>query len=175
MNGEIPLEEVYGRRLEMIQPNENAVRVLGSQYVKSLVPGATELIGALLEAGCDVHLVTAGIEQAVLPLAAHLGLRASAVHAVRLNFDARGAYSGFDSRSKLIRTGGKEIVILNVRARGHGRAALIGDGVSDLEAKDAVDLFIGFGGVKVRERVRNEAARFIDGPSLLPLIPILLV
>lgn len=174
MNGEIPLEEVYGRRLELIRPTEKSVLALGSHYIKSMVDGAKAVVGALLEAGCDVHLVTAGIEQAVLPLARHLGIRESAVHAVRLNFDESGEYEGFDSRSKLIRTGGKEIVILDARARSHGKAALIGDGVSDLEARDAVDLFIGFGGVAKRERVQREAPTFIDEASLLPLLPILL-
>ena len=42
-----------------------------------------------------------------------------------------------------------------------GKAAFIGDGASDLEAKPAVDLFIGFGGVHMRPRVRENADVFV--------------
>ena len=49
--------------------------------------------------------------------------------------------------------GGKAGIIQGIRADHRGRAMLIGDGSSDLEAGTAVDLFVGFGGVVSRERV----------------------
>ena len=49
---------------------------------------------------------------------------------------------------------------------------LVGDGASDLSAADAVDLFVGFGGVVRRDQVAAEAAVFIDYPSLAPVLPI---
>jgi phosphoserine phosphatase len=48
---------------------------------------------------------------------------------------------------------------------------MVGDGVSDLEAKPEVDLFVGFGRYVVRERVKREAAVFIR--SLDALVPLL--
>jgi phosphoserine phosphatase len=157
MNGEIALDEVYGRRLELIRPTRAAVESLGERYVESLVPGAARTVAALQDARVQVHLVTAGIEQAILPLAAALNIPQRAVHAVRLRFDEQGNYEDFDRRSFLTKSGGKELIVRDVRARTHGRAALVGDGVSDLEAKAAVDLFIGFGGVAVREKVKQNA------------------
>ena len=50
---------------------------------------------------------------------------------------------------------------------------MVGDGVSDLEAKPVVDLFIGFGGVGVRERVRAEADVYIEEPRLGSIVKIL--
>lgn len=161
MNGEIPLDQVYARRLEMIRPTRDAVERLAQQYVDSMTDGAEETIRTLREAGAQVHLVTAGIAQAILPLASHLGVPQRAVHAVALRFNERGEYEDFDRRTFLTRPGGKELVVRDVRARTHGKAAFIGDGVSDLEAKPAVDLFIGFGGVCVRERVRDNADVFV--------------
>ena len=161
MNGEIPLDQVYGRRLELIRPTREAVERLAQQYVDSMTDGAEETIRTLREAGAQVQLVTAGIAQAILPLASHLGVPERAVHAVALRFNERGEYEDFDRRTFLTRPGGKELVVRDVRARTHGRAAFIGDGVSDLEAKPAVDLFIGFGGVCVRERVRDNAEVFV--------------
>jgi len=167
MNGEVPLDEVYAKRLAIIRPTRADIDALARQYLASIVDGAEETIATLRDAGVIVHLVTAGIEQAILPLAEKLQVRN--VHAVRLFFDANGNYEHFDRRSFLTRTGGKELVIRDVRARSKGKAAMIGDGASDLEAKGAVDLFIGFGGVRVRPFVKENADVFVmDFASLLP-------
>lgn len=171
MNGEIPLDEVYEKRLDLIRPTRQRVEELSELYQASLVEGAAETIRTLRDAGVSVHLVTAGIEQAIVPLARHLGLEERAVHAVRLRFAGGGAYEDFDRRSLLARPGGKEVVVRDVRARSHGRAAFVGDGISDLEARPAVDLFIGFGGVQVRPRVRDNADVFIVERDLRGVLP----
>lgn len=167
MNGEIPLEEVYARRLEMIRPSESAIRALGERYLTSLVAGAAATVARLREAGAVIHLVTAGIQQAVAPLGREL--HADGVHAVRLRFKD-GEYAGFEP-SFLARTGGKELVIRDIRARSKGKAAMVGDGASDLEAKPAVDLFVGFGGVHIRPRVRDNADVFVtEMPAVIPYL-----
>jgi phosphoserine phosphatase len=167
MNGEIPLEEVYARRLEMIRPTAKDLEALAGQYLDAIVPGADETVARLRAEGAIVQLVTAGIEQAIAPLAQRLG--ASALHAVRLRFKD-GVYDGFDP-SFLTRTGGKELVIRDVRARSKGKAAMIGDGASDLEAKPAVDLFIGFGGVTIRPVVKENADVYIEERDLRLVLP----
>ena len=172
MNGEIPLDQVYAKRLEMIRPSKERVERLGSTYVESVVDGATETIATLQDHGVIVHLVTAGIEQAIVPLANALHVSPRDVHAVKLVFDENGSYKDFDRRSFLTRPGGKELVVRDVRARSHGNAAFIGDGVSDLEAKPAVDLFIGFGGVVVRPRVKENADLYVT--NLRDVLPHLL-
>lgn len=159
MNGEVALDEVYARRLEIIRPARADVAALAQRYLQSLVDGAEDVMRTLHERGHVVHLVTAGIEQAILPLAEKLGVRN--VHAVRLLFDDDGNYHDFDRRSLLTRAGGKELVVRAVRARSKGGAAMIGDGASDLEARPAVDLFIGFGGVVARPVVRENADVFV--------------
>ena len=166
MNGEVPLDEVYARRLEIIRPDRKKIEDLGERYRQSLVTGAAETVKTLQNANVSVHLVTAGIEQAIQPLARHLGIEERLVHAVPLQFAADGTYAGFDHRSFLTRVGGKEIVVRDVRARTHGKAAFVGDGVSDLETRPAVDLFVGFGGVQVRPRVRDNADVFVDEPDI---------
>lgn len=174
MNGEIPLDAVYGKRLELIRPSLGDVEALGQTYIHSLVDGARETIAALRDAGVDVHLVTAGIAQAIEPLAAHLQVPARAVHAVALKFDGEGGYVDFDRRSLLARSGGKELVVRSVLARSKGRSAFIGDGVSDLETKPVVDLFIGFGGVHTRPAVKENAGVWVGEPTLSAVLPYLL-
>jgi len=170
MNGEIPLDQIYARRLEMIRPDRAAVEKLSRRYLDSLVEGADETIRKLKEAGCVIHFVTAGIAQAVESLAGKFGVQA---HAVRLRFTEDGEYDDFDRGSVLTRPRGKEIVVRDIRARTKGNAAFIGDGISDLDAKPAVDFFIGFGGVHTRPRVRENADVFVPGPRLDAVLPYL--
>lgn len=174
MNGDVALDEVYARRLEIIRPARDAVVELGRRYTESLVEGAEETIETLRKAGADVHLVTAGIAQAILPLASALAIPERAVHAVALRFDDNGAYAGFDRRSLLTRAGGKELVVRAVVARSKGRSAFIGDGVSDLETRPAVDLFIGFGGVHTRPRVKDNAEAYVEDRDLRGVLPYLI-
>ena len=47
-------------------------------------------------------------------------------------------------------------------------------GVTDLEARDAVKLFVGFGGVVKRDRVAAEADVYISANSLAPIVPLVL-
>jgi len=131
MNGEIPVEEVYARRLEIIRPSRADIDALANRYLASIVDGANETIATLLDVGASIHFVTAGIAQAVTPLAHHLGIRN--VHAIALEFDERGAYKDFDRRSLLARSGGKELVVRAVLSRSKGTSAFIGDGATDLE------------------------------------------
>lgn len=174
MNGEIALDEVYGRRLEIIRPTLRDVEALGEKYCQSLVDGARETIATLQEHGVNVHLVTAGIAQAIAPLAKLLNIAQRAVHAVALKFDEQGNYEDFDRRSFLTRVGGKELVVRAVLSRSKGKSAFIGDGVSDLETKPAVTRFIGFGGVHTRSRVKENAEVYVSEPTLRAVLPYLL-
>ena len=171
MNGEVALDQVYARRLDMIRPTRASIETLAQRYLDSLVTGAEDTIRALVDTGCIVHLITAGIEQALTPLATKLRV---ALHAVPLRFSAAGDYEDFDRKSPLTHARGKEVVVRDIRARTKGKAAFIGDGASDLEAKPAVDLFIGFGGVHTRPRVRENADVFVAGPGLNDILPYLI-
>lgn len=174
MNGEVSLDEVYARRLEIIRPTRADVEALGRRYIDSLVPGAAETIATLQTAGADVHLVTAGITQAIAPLAGTLNIAARAVHSVALQFDDDGTYRDFDRRSLLTRNGGKELVVHAILARAKGGSVFIGDGVSDLETKPVVSLFVGFGGVHTRPRVMENAEVYVSEPALTAVLPYLI-
>jgi phosphoserine phosphatase len=170
MNGDVPLDQIYARRLEIIRPSRAAVEGLGTRYCQSLVDGAEETVATLQRAGVQVHLVTAGIAQAIEPLGRMLNIPPRAIHAVALKFGGED-YVDFDRRSFLTRPGGKELVVRQIRARSHGKAAFVGDGVSDLETRPAVDLFVGFGGVTIRPRVRDLADVYVNEPRLTAVLP----
>jgi len=53
-----------------------------------------------------------------------------------------------------------------------GRSLLVGDGTSDLLAGEVVDLFVGYGGVAVRPKVREQAPAFIEATGLAAVLPL---
>ena len=114
MQGGIPLEEVYGLRLNAIRPRREEVDALSRAYVDALAPGALETIGRLKTLGVQIVLVSGGLRHALLRMALHLGLSATDVHAVSLRFDAGGAYQGYDTGSPMTTVG---------RKAPHGRVA----------------------------------------------------
>jgi phosphoserine phosphatase len=172
MQGRVPLEDVYGKRLELIRPDRDLVRWLGDRYVETLVPGADELVRVLRDRGKDVHVVSGGILQAVLVLATRLHIPPANVHAVELRFGDGGRFAGYARESPLARAGGKGTIARGI-ARGR-RFAAVGDGVTDLEMQEAGATLIGFGGVAVREAVRERADVWVGESSLATLLPHLL-
>lgn len=176
MEGRLPLEEVYRRRLDLIQPDQEAIAWLCQRYIDHMVEGALEVVNELQDRGKAVHIVSGGLRQAVLSVGELLAIPAEHVHAVDIHFDRHGAYAGFDQDSPLARSGGKAEVCRSVIGKHDKplRAALIGDGITDLEAADAGVYVIGFGGVARREAIVQGASAYVDGPALSQVLTLLL-
>ncbi|MEL6713391.1 MAG: HAD-IB family phosphatase [Planctomycetota bacterium] len=172
MAGEVALEDVYALRLERIAPTLSEVEAIGARYVATAVPGAVELVGGLLALGKRVVIVSGGLREAILPLADHLGVARADVHAVDVRFDANGRYAGLAEHAPLARAGGKPAVVEPL-VRGL-RAALVGDGATDLEARPAVDRFVAYAGVERRAAVVAGADASIEHLDLLAAAPLLL-
>jgi len=172
MNGEVPLEAVYGKRLELVRPTRQAVLDVGARYVETALKNGRALVSALRALDKRVLIVSGGVLPAVAILGEHLGVPAIDTHAVDLHFDADGHYSGFESTSPLARAGGK-LELLESLDRAGG-LVLIGDGATDLEAAGACARFIAFGGVVRRESVFQAATVGVTEPDLAALLPLLL-
>jgi phosphoserine phosphatase len=164
MQGIVPLEEVYGRRLEIIRPTRERTAALGRAYVDALVPDARETVEALLWLGKAVRIVSGGLHAPVVEVARALGLTDGDVAAVGIDFDADGAYRGFDRASPLARSGGKARVIGDWHLP--RPALLVGDGATDLEARPAVDAFAAYMGVAFRPAVAAGADHVLHAQSL---------
>lgn len=174
MRGLLPLEAVYGRRLELVKPPRGRVLGLGQQYIKTLVPDARETIAALLGEGVHVRVISGGLKPAVLILARELGVAEDAVDAVDVYFSDDGLYSGYDVSSPLSVAGGKRQVIESWATRVPHPIMLVGDGATDLEAQPAVDAFVAFAGVAFRPAVVAAADQVIRDRSLAPVLPLAL-
>lgn len=151
MNGEIALDSVYGERLALIKPSVADIAALAQAYRATIAPGAESAIEEMKRAGARVVLVSGGIQQAIAPLAADLGVE---LRAVELTFEKRGGYAGFTPSPLTTQTGKLDVV----RALELPRPVLaVGDGATDLAMRPAVDRFVAFTGFTRRASVAAQA------------------
>jgi phosphoserine phosphatase len=174
MNGRLPLEQIYAKRLALAQPNREGVRQVGRLYVERLVPDAREVVAGLQQEGIEVRIISTGLLPAVQALADELRISAGRVAAVALCFGSDGAYHGFDSSSPLVTAGGKRRVVEQWSAELRPPIMLVGDGATDLEAKPAVDLFVAFAGVVARPAVMAAADVVIRQKTMAPVLALAL-
>jgi phosphoserine phosphatase len=173
MNGELPLEDVYAKRLDTIKPDRISIEKLGDLYIQEMVNGANEVFATLLGQGKDVHIISGGLRQAILPLANVLNIPEHNVHAVDISFNPDGSYLNFDVNSPLARTGGKGEICKQL-LKDKQSLAIIGDGKTDMEAKQPGVTVIGFGGICDRPIVRELADHFTVEASLKAVLPFIL-
>ncbi|WP_338040485.1 HAD-IB family phosphatase [Methylocucumis oryzae] len=139
MNGVLPLEAVYEQRLARIRPQQADMHWLAELYIAELVDGAVDVISALQQAGKLVHIISGGLRPALLPLAKVLGIDAAQVHAVDIYFNDDGSYHDFDRQSPLAKSGGKALLVEQLTQ--YGKLVMVGDGKTDVEAKQAGAFF----------------------------------
>lgn len=174
MRGDVPLEAVYGRRLELADPTRADVEAVGRRYVETLVPDARDAVRALQKAGVEVRILSGGLRPAVLALAVELAIDPAAVAAVDVRFDDSGRYVGYDTASPLARSGGKPEILREWLPTLRPPLMLVGDGATDLEAAPVVDLFVAFAGVVDRAEVTAGAGAVIRTSSLAPVVTLAL-
>ena len=187
MEGELKIEEVFAARLALLQPTRADLRRVAQAYREHLVPDARPVIAALRAAGCAVHIVSGGLLLAVQALARDLGLPTQNVHAVPIVFDQlAGEWWRYEQHrygdnpaerylafapTPLAESQGKRTLIAQLAGAARD-AMLVGDGITDLEARGAVKRFVGFGGVVQREVVAANADVFIAAPRLAAIVPL---
>ena len=160
MQGEIPIEAVYGERMRIVKPTLPEIRELGKVYIERMAARAAETIAELRVNEVEVVMVSGGLREAILPLARELGVGEENVYAVSVFFDEDGAYAGFDDASLLTRQTGKRTIVGQMHLKGPILA--VGDGMTDCEIKSVVQGFAAFTGFTRREAVIEQADYVIE-------------
>ncbi len=190
MEGDVPLESVYGHRLVTVNPTQEQVQKIAQAYRETVIPDAGEVIAALQAMGSEVFIVSGGLFEPVRDFGVWLGVPRENIFAVNMEYDQlagkwwrywdqpggqnpRANYLAIES-NPLTGTLGKNQIISRIRATHPGRVLMIGDGLSDLEVSEDVDLFVGFGGAIYRERIAAESPIYIHKPTLAPILPLAL-
>ncbi len=184
MNGEIKLEGIYDKRLKSLNATRGQVRAIREAYKANIVPDSAKVIEALQALGHQIYIVSGGLAEPVIEFGLHLSIPRQNIHAVNVEYDqlsgqwwqsddhqpnVSARYLAY-SRETLTLSRGKVEIIRDVLSGTTGRSLLIGDGISDLMASTAVDLFVGFGGVTTRSEVFGNSPLFIQSRSLAPLL-----
>jgi phosphoserine phosphatase len=186
MDGELDLQEVYGKRLRAIRPTRGQLKAIEELYYETIVPDVQAVLDALRFLDKQVFIISGGLAEPVRGFGKRLGVPAENIRAVELEYNElsgewwkyhepqtqhRQTYLAYDEGPLTISSGKPQII--NELAKGkHGRRLMVGDGSSDLATKSVVDLFVGYGGVVAREKVVKEADAFIHTESLAPILPI---
>lgn len=182
MNGDIDLADVYGARLNLLEPTLNDVRGVRDTYKRNVIPDARDTIAALQFHSIHTAVVSGGLYEPVLDFSTWLGIDPTNVRAVNSQYDPLvGDWwtSGGDSRyldyhqGPLTQTKGKGELLDQLFEASH-RSTMIGDGVSDLAAAESVDLFVAYAGVVNRPAVTELAAAVVHSHELAPLLALTL-
>lgn len=186
MDGLLNLEDVYSRRLRAINPTHDQIREVTRIYKRHIVEDARQVIAALQTLGHEVYIISGGLAEPVREVGIYLGVPPSHIRAVNIDYNqlsghwwlqkhletdkpAIERYLDYEEGALTV-SNGKAQIIRELLGKQHGRALLIGDGSSDYLASQAVDLFVGFGGVVQRTYVREQAPIYLHSPTLAPLL-----
>jgi phosphoserine phosphatase len=186
MDGDLDLREVYGKRLAAIRPTRGQLKAIETRYAETIVPDADAVIAALHALGKHVFIISGGLADPVRGFGARLGVPPERIRAVDLEYDELAGqwwryhdpaaqqgqtYLAYDE-SPLTVSSGKPQIVRELAGDLPGRRMMVGDGSSDLATQSVVDLFVGFGGVVARAKVRDESQAFVSVNSLAPVLPL---
>ena len=167
MEGRIGFRESLEKRLALVRPARKEVEALGREALMWITPG---MEGALRAVRAEVWLVSGGLTEALLPVAAHLGIPKERILATRARWSRKGDLLGVEARDK------PEQIREHTDAMARPRV-LVGDGMTDYEPFRAglVDHFIAFtANVRRASVVATGAPEAASVPELSQLLAKLL-
>jgi phosphoserine phosphatase len=160
MGGTVPFHVALEARLQLIQPSQFQIAQCLLKHPLEFTPGMQDLMKALKLHGKTIFLVSGGFRQMIHPIAEQLDIPFTQVFANKILFNPDGTYKGFDVNEPTSRAGGKGVVVAQLKKQGYDPIVMVGDGATDMEACPPANAFIGFGGIVVREGVKQGADWF---------------
>ena len=104
-------------------------------------------------------------------VAQHLGISPELCFHNELELDTNGEFLNFNTSQSLAKETGKGEIISQLKKQfPEEKIIFVGDSVGDMLAGKSTDLFVGYGGTIIRERVKKEAKHFIHHFSELEQI-----
>jgi len=164
MGGTMKFEEALAERLKIIEPSRSSILDCLRDRPFQLSPGINRLVETLHRKGTDVYFVSGGFRLMIEPLAKEICVAKDRIYANTILFrdDDDGTYAGFDDTEPTSADGGKPKALQLIKEKGgYDVMVMVGDGATDAQAKPPAEAFIGFGGVVVREPVKERACWFV--------------
>ncbi|CAE8623868.1 unnamed protein product [Polarella glacialis] len=174
MEGNVKFQDALAARLDLMQPSRHSLEeCLKTEGKPRFTAGVIEVVRRLHARGTHVFLVSGGFRVMIEPIAEELKVPQDRIFANTILFDEEGNYAGFDETEPTSRDGGKPAVLTQLkRKRGYKNMVMVGDGATDLQARPPAKVFIGFGGIQIREKVKQGADWFVyDFQEVLDVLP----
>lgn len=176
MGGNVSFREALDNRLQVMQPTKSSIEQFVTENPPKLSAGIKNLFDTLRQNGKNVYLVSGGFRHMINPVADLLDVPRENVFANDILFEDDGSYDTFDPNEFTSKAGGKADAVKHIKKKdGHAVMAMVGDGATDLESRahGGADVFIGYGGVQVRDTVAENADWFIiEFDDLIQVLPI---
>ena len=175
MEGGMKFQDALAARLDLMKPSKASILACLKDQPLRLTHGVQEFVQALHTANKDVFLVSGGFRIMIEPVADILHIPRDQIYANTILFeqdgDGEGRYKSFDPKEPTSADMGKPKALSQIQQRGgYERMVMVGDGATDAQAKPPAAAFIGFGGVAVREKVRQDADWFVTDFGVLTKI-----
>ncbi len=164
MNGLAPVSDLFRKKMKIISPFREDVVNLADRCRTMLVDGISDIIDSLHKLGKDVYILSAGFRDIIKPTADLLNIPYDNILANDMIFDHKNKYIGFDNTLGIDLTENKHKAIekvLSYEGVHPEKSVMIGDSVQDMKCQSVVGLFIGFGGVSEREKVKENSKIYI--------------
>lgn len=153
MSGEIPLEEGFRRRMELVSLHREHIAIVLPQMSARLSQSFKDNLPFFTEHASHCYIVSGGFSELIYPVSDMLGISREHVFANQFLFDEEGNVIGLDTTRPTCRAGGKAQQILSLNLP--RPSVMVGDGMTDYEAKHlgGVDEFIAYTEFSRREKV----------------------
>jgi len=153
MNGEIPLEEVFIKRLEIIKPDKKDLQKIADIYLQNITIHADTVIKKLQKANHRVFIITGGYNTCIRKIVQKLKIKH--VFANQIIFNPDGTYQKLNQTIPLWKNTGKAEIVKQIKQKYPHKTIMIGNSISDLQA--GADQFICFTGVVARKNVIKQS------------------
>lgn len=173
MEGKRNFSDTFEEKVSLLAPKPQDLIDLAAHYRHNLVADAHQVISALQALDKHVGILTNNFYPALYQVTSLLNIPQSLVIANNIIYDNNDAYSRIKYHPLLKPLGSKANAIKKLRGK-HSQLVMVGDSVGDLETKPYVKLFIGYGGVVTRPKVKQSADAFVICQSMAALLPVIL-
>ena len=162
MEGKKPVAELFANKLKMLAPSKKDRTLIRRIALHNLSSEALDLVRKLSHYDhIRLGILSLHFRETVEDVGAFIGCDPTLCFGLDIQHDEHGNYTGYAPDQLMAQEGGKGLIVAEVKKLNPDTIVVhIGDSVTDLTTQGKADLFIGFGGVTVREKVKKTAKHY---------------
>lgn len=159
MEGKKPVADLFANKLKMLAPSKRDRTLIRRIALHNLSSEALDLVRKLSHyEHVKIGILSMHFRETVEDVGAFIGCEPELCFGLDIQHDEHGNYTGYAPDQLMAQEGGKGMIVAEIKKQNPDTVVVhIGDSVTDLTTQGKADLFIGFGGVTVREKVKKAA------------------